>query len=109
MVRFQKDSKDPAYDAFHGVYHTWYMQENGFTAAYIANSFNGNPLPMGSVSWTPVAISARDLGDDWLDNYHYLPDDITDAHQWLFRENADDIPARDMVASSNVPSLLLIR
>ena len=86
------------------------MQESGFTAGYVKDIYNGNPLPMASVSWTPVAISARYLApDELVDNYHYLPDDITDANEWLFRENLDDIPAREIGGSSNVPSLLLIR
>ena len=110
LVRFTKDAVDADYDAFRGVYDTWYMQENAFTAVHMKDGLNGNPLPLSTVSWASVAISARYLApDELVDNYHYLPDDVTDANEWLFRENLDDIPAREISDSSNVPSLLLIR
>jgi len=109
LVRFRKDEIDASYDAFRGVYDTWYMQENGFSAVYMKDGYNGNPLPLYSVFWTPVEISARFLGDDFVDLYHYLPDDITYPHEWLFRENIDEIPASEISDSSSVPSILMIR
>ena len=106
LVRFTKNAYDSGYDAFRGVYETSYMMTNGFTAVQQMFSQNQNPLPQVSPAWSSISISARTTtpGD-----YHYLPDDITAAHQWLFRENADDTPFSSISSSSNVPSLLFVR
>ena len=106
LVRFTKNQPDSSYDAFRGVYETSYMMNNGFVAAEQGFSSNQNPLPLSNPSWSSVAISARTTTSG---NYHYLPDDITESYQWLFRENVDDTPNSAKSHSSNVPSLLWIR
>ena len=106
LVRLEKDDFDASYDAFRGIYETDYMMNNDFTAVQQSFSQNQNPLPLSTPNWSNVSISARTTVSG---NYHYLPDDITEAHQWLFRENADDTPFTSISASSNVPSLLWIR
>ena len=106
LVRFTKNSADASYDPFRGVYDTKYMENNGFTARYQHFGSNAHPLPRTTPSWTTVSISARSTSQG---DFHYLPDDITEGHQWLFRENIDDIPSDAISGSSNVPSQLWVR
>ena len=107
VVRISKSTPDDGYDAFRGVYDTAYMQSNGFSAAYVRNTDNLNPLPIESPVWIPEELSARTASPG---TYHYLPDDLTTDCQWLFRESgAFDLPWSDVPDSRNVPSLLMIR
>ncbi len=111
LTKHTKTNPDLNFNAYQGVYWTQYTASSGFTAVMYQTTFNGNPLPMASPSWSSVSVTGRTCSapPSGIDCYHYLPDDITGGGQWLFRENMDNTPFDSYSQCSNVPSLLFIR
>jgi hypothetical protein len=111
LSRHTKNTPDATFDGFRGIYHTSYTAASGFSAVTVQASFNGNPLPVASPSWTSRTVTGRSCAapPGGIGCYHYLPDDITGGGQWTFRENLDNTPNESYGGVENVPNLVFVR
>jgi len=110
LTRQTKDTPDPGYNAFQGIYYLNYMRDNGFTSVVAESTSNINPLPLASPGFSGATTPGWGCSSLSTSNcHHYLPGDITGGGRWLFRENLDNTPFSSYSSSSNVPSLLFIR
>ena len=111
IVEYQANSgnRTSSHDAWRLVYASGSMNNQWQSRHLLDTNQNSSTWwkTQTSVGGSFINYNSGRSGSDGNNDYHYLPDDYTNANEWLFRENLDDDCGT--ANSSNVPSIFLIR